>query len=639
MLNSPIRLFLMVMMSAGATCLASLDDAAAQERRRPRNPALQVIADDPGLPRVLLLGDSISMGYTVPVRELLEGKANVHRALENCGPTTRGLENLEKWLGDKKWDLIHFNFGLHDLKYMNDRGALVDPSVGRQQVPPAEYEKNLRELVERLKRTGATLLWCTTTPVPEGSSGRIPGDAAKYNEIALKVMKESSGGHQIFIDDLYRFARPRLAEIQRKANVHFTPDGSRRLAEQVAMAISENLPVRSLTADGFRPLFDGKTLEGWEQFGGTAKYSVEDGAIVGTAVPNTPNSFLATKKQYGDFILSLEFKDAPTLNSGVQIRSHVYREGTEVVIGGKSRKKRPGTVFGYQVEIDPDMERARLWSGGIYDESRRGWLNDLADNEPARLAFRPGAWNRFRIVAIGDSIRTWINGVPAADLVDSMTLSGFIALQVHGIGRNQERAGSQVRWRNVRIKDLGESTWTPIFDGRTLNGWSALPGGKWEVRDGVIVGTSTREERRHGLLVSDKTYADFTVRLKFRAVKGNSGFYFRAEKVDGAVGVHGFQAEVEPGYTTGGLYETGGRTWVVQTDEDTMKNNYTPGEWTDMSVSAHGRRVVVHVNGHRTADLRNDPGRTEGHLALQLHGGQDMHVEFKQIELLSTPAR
>lgn len=628
------RLLLIATLLFGA-CLATLDDASAQNRRR--NPAFQVIEDDPSLPRVLLLGDSISIGYTAGVRELLKGKANVHRAMENCGPTTRGLEKLGAWLGEKKWDLIHFNFGLHDLKYMNEKGGLADPSVGRQQVPPAEYEKNLREIVARLKTTGATLIWRATTPVPEGSSGRIQGDAVKYNAIALEIMKESAGGHEIFIDDLYRFSYPRLAEIQRKANVHYTPEGSRRLAEQVARVIEENLPVRSLAADGFRPLFDGETLEGWEQFGGKAKYASEDGVIVGTAVPNTPNSFLATKKQYGDFILGLEFKDAPTLNSGVQIRSHVYREGTEVFTG--KRKMSPGRVFGYQVEIDPDMRRARLWSGGIYDEGRRGWLNDLADNEPARLAFRPEAWNRYRVEAIGDSIRTWINGVPAADLVDSMTLRGFIALQVHGIGRKTELVGSQVRWRNIRIKDLGESTWKPVFDGKTLSGWSALPGGKWEVRDGAIVGTSAKDERRHGLLLSDETFSDFTVRLKFKVVKGNSGFYFRAEKVDGAVGVHGFQAEVEPGFTTGGLYETGGRTWVAQPGEAEMKKHYAPGEWTDMSVSAHGRRVVVHVNGHRTADLRHDPGRTKGHLALQLHGGQDMHVEFKDIEVLSTPAR
>ncbi len=184
------RLSLAATMFLGA-CLTNLDDASAQNRRS-RNPAFQVIEDDPSLPRVLLLGDSISIGYTVSVRELLKGKANVHRAMENCGPTTRGLEKIERWLGEKKWDLIHFNFGLHDLKYMNEKGGLVDPSKGRQQVPPAAYAKNLRGIVARLKETGATLIWRTTTPVPEGAGGRIRGDAVTYNAIALEIMKESS---------------------------------------------------------------------------------------------------------------------------------------------------------------------------------------------------------------------------------------------------------------------------------------------------------------------------------------------------------------------------------------------------------------------------------------------------------------
>jgi acyl-CoA thioesterase-1 len=159
----------------------------------------------------------------------------VHRPKANCGPTTRGLEHLDAWLGDGKWDLIHFNWGLHDLKFINEKGQR-DLS-GKQQVPPAEYEKNLRTLVQRLKATGATLIFATTTPVPKGASGRIPGDSAKYNEIARKVMQD--GG--VAIDDLYGFALPRLKEIQRPADVHFTPEGSKALAGQVAKSIVEAL--------------------------------------------------------------------------------------------------------------------------------------------------------------------------------------------------------------------------------------------------------------------------------------------------------------------------------------------------------------------------------------------------------------
>ena len=201
----------------------------------------------------------------------------------------------------------------------------------------------------------------------------------------------------------------------------------------------------------FKTLFDGKSLEGWVQHGGKATYKIEKGVIVGTAVPDTPNSFLCTRKHYGDFILELEFKVDSMLNSGVQIRSHVYEKDTTIQIRGKKRKKKAGTVYGYQVEIDPS---ARAYSGGVYDEARRGWLNDLKDNEAARKAFKQGDWNSFRIICKGDSIRTWINGVAAADFKDSMTAKGFIALQVHGVGKRKDRVGKQVRWRNIRIAEL-----------------------------------------------------------------------------------------------------------------------------------------------------------------------------------------
>jgi hypothetical protein len=188
---------------------------------------------------------------------------------------------------------------------------------------------------------------------------------------------------------------------------------------------------------GFVPLFDGKTLNGWKQLGGKAKYVAEDGVIVGSSVPNTSNSFLCTERNYGDFILELEFKVDPGLNSGVQIRSE-----------SKPDYKK-GQVHGYQVEIDPG---ARAWSGGIYDEGRRGWLNDLKNNEAARKAFKPKEWNKFRIECRGESIKTWLNGVPAADLKDGMTKSGFIGLQVHGVGKKEEPM--YVRWRNIRLKEL-----------------------------------------------------------------------------------------------------------------------------------------------------------------------------------------
>jgi len=196
----------------------------------PPDPAFALVEDDPALPRVLLIGDSISVGYTVPTRELLAPKANVHRVLDNCGPTSHGVERIDAWLGEGKWTVIHFNFGLHDLKLMED---------GRHQVPIGQYEANLRVIVGKLKATGAKLVWASTTPVPDApvNPPRSNADVIAYNEVAAKVMAENG----IAVDDLYSFALPRLAELQTPANVHFTPAGSKALAEQVAQAIQKAL--------------------------------------------------------------------------------------------------------------------------------------------------------------------------------------------------------------------------------------------------------------------------------------------------------------------------------------------------------------------------------------------------------------
>jgi hypothetical protein len=213
-------------------------------------------------------------------------------------------------------------------------------------------------------------------------------------------------------------------------------------------------------AQEWKDLFDGKTLGGWVQHGGKAKYAVEDGAIVGATVLNTGNSFLCTAKDYGDFILELEFKVDPKLNSGVQIRSQCFDKATPCVDAkgqpvndakGKALQVPADRVHGYQVEIDPS---ARAWSGGIYDEGRRGWLCDLKNKPEAQKAFKPGEWNKFRIECRGDSIKTWINGVAAADLKDGVTPKGLIALQVHGVGKDPAKEGIHVAWRNIRIQEL-----------------------------------------------------------------------------------------------------------------------------------------------------------------------------------------
>jgi acyl-CoA thioesterase-1 len=209
--------------------LPSLGQAQkAQQAQKLR--LLASVKDVAGLPRVLIIGDSISIGYTLPTRALLKGKANVHRIPTNGGPTTKGLVQIDSWLGDSKWDVIHFNWGLHDLKFMPH---------GKRQVTLAAYEKNLDSLVRRLKQTGAKLIWRNTTPVPEAKvrPQRIPADVVSYNAAAKRVMQK----HSVPIHDLYSFALARLEKIQLPANVHFTPEGSAALADEVAKDILDAL--------------------------------------------------------------------------------------------------------------------------------------------------------------------------------------------------------------------------------------------------------------------------------------------------------------------------------------------------------------------------------------------------------------
>lgn len=235
--------FLLLACVALAAIISPLRAQEAKNKakaKRVQQPVFAEIEDVPGLPRVLLIGDSISIGYTLAVREELKGKANVHRPPTNCGPTTRGVTEIEKWLGSGKWDVIHFNFGLHDLKYVDEKGQNTEPAKGRPQVSTEEYAKNLETLVSRMKKTGAKLIFATTTPVPEGSAARVKDDEVKYNQVALAVMKK----HGVEIDDLYAFAKPKLAEIQLPADVHFKPEGSKVLAEQVASSILKTLEMK-----------------------------------------------------------------------------------------------------------------------------------------------------------------------------------------------------------------------------------------------------------------------------------------------------------------------------------------------------------------------------------------------------------
>ena len=313
------------------------------------------------------------------------------------------------------------------------------------------------------------------------------------------------------------------------------------------LTILMTLTISSQAQSEWTYLFNGKDFTGFKQLNGKASYTVEDGVMVGTTVSNTPNSFMATEKKYGDFILEVEFWVDPHMNSGIQIRSNSFPEYNN------------GRVHGYQVEIDP-AERA--WSGGIYDEGRRGWLYPLDQNPEGRKAFKNNQWNHYRIEAIGPSIRTWVNGIPTADLIDDMTAEGFIAFQVHSIGKDDE-PGKQIRWKNIRIKtqNLVPSPWTSIpvvnnipnylspqerangwrllFDGKTVNNWRGahkdhFPKQSWKVENGelIVMSSGGGESVSGGDIVSKDEFSMFEFQVEFQLTKAaNSGIkYFITEQ-------------------------------------------------------------------------------------------------------------
>lgn len=281
-----------------------------------------------------------------------------------------------------------------------------------------------------------------------------------------------------------------------------------------------------------------ESLDGWSIKGGEANYEVRDGAIVGSTVHNTPNTFLTTNRMFGDFILELDFKVDPSMNSGIQIRSKshdLYRDGR---------------VHGYQVEIDPSE---RAWSGGIFDEARRGWLFPLTDN-PAQQAFKQNEWNTYRIEAIGDTIKTWVNDVPAAHLIDDKTANGFIALQVHSINKDAEE-GTEIMWKNIKIitedlekysrdtpvkpfntknnltSDEQNKGWELLWDGETTAGWrgarlEGFPEKGWVIENGelIVLSSGGAESAAGGDIVTEELYGDFELLFDFKLTEGaNSG--------------------------------------------------------------------------------------------------------------------
>jgi len=290
-------------------------------------------------------------------------------------------------------------------------------------------------------------------------------------------------------------------------------------------------------------LFNGENLDGWVQRNGEATYDVVDGVIVGTTVAGTPNSFLCTEKNYSDFVFEVELLVEPNMNSGIQFRS--------LSLPGYNN----GRVHGYQCEVDPSE---RAWSAGIYDEARRGWLYPLDLNPDARKALKMGEWNKYRIECIGNSIRTWLNDIPVAHVIDDMTSEGFIALQVHGIGNNKEKEGQQIKWRNVRIKtenlepafyanihvenlvanDLSivekKQGFKLLFDGESTDCWRSAKTGKfpeqgWQVKDGILSVLSSKADssKKGGDIITKKEFGPFEMKFEFMYTEGaNSGIKY-----------------------------------------------------------------------------------------------------------------
>ena len=430
---------------------------------------------------------------------------------------------------------------------------------------------------------------------------------------------------------------------------------------------------------GWRQLFNGTSLDGWYRCNGSAPYTVENGAITGRSVVNSPNSFLCTREQFGDFVLEYDVWLGSPLNSGVQIRSIA----DSAIKGGR--------VHGTQIEIDPTPRR---WSGGIYDESRRGWLHTLDGQPAAQAAFHMGTWNRFRVEAIGPSIRTWVNGIPAANIMDDLTPRGIIALQVHDIGNDSSQAGQIVRFRNVRIRtgnlatfrtpDRGDTPqynyivntlsprevkdgWKLLWDGRTTAGWRGaklhvFPSQGWDIRDGVlsVLETEGREAAAGGDIVTVAEYENFELSLEYRLTRGaNSGikYFVNTELNTGAGSAIGNEYQlldndvhpdaklgVNGNRTNAGLYD-------LIPPQNVRFNGI--GEWNRARIVVRGSRVEHWLNSFRTVEYErgtqqwralvdhskytmwpNFGEAKKGHILLQDHGN---NVSFRSIRIRVLP--
>lgn len=423
-------------------------------------------------------------------------------------------------------------------------------------------------------------------------------------------------------------------------------------------------------------LFNGKDLKGWKQLNGKAIYEVKNGEIVGTTVLKEPNSFLATEKDYGDFIFEVEYKLDKDFNSGIQFRSQSRADYNN------------GRVFGYQMEVDPSPRR---WSGGIYEEGRRGWLYPLDLNPAAQHAYKPNTWNKYRIECRGSEIRTYINGIAAAHLVDAELPSGFIALQVHGIGNKEEDAGKNIRWRNIRImENPPASQYSPydtiyvvnnipntvseqekrngvrlLWDGTSTKGWrgahkDAFPAKGWEIKDGTlnVQPADGGESTNGGDIVTEEEFGAFDLEFDFRLTEGaNSGVkYFVTEKENSpgsAIGLE-FQILDDQKHPDAKLGAAGNRKLASLYDlipSYKFTNSHKKiGEWNHGRLVVYPDNRVEHwLNGHKVVSyVRGDNiykalvarskyqkfenfGMAEkGHILLQDHGNA---VSFRSIKI------
>lgn len=432
--------------------------------------------------------------------------------------------------------------------------------------------------------------------------------------------------------------------------------------------------VNALFAQQWQPLFNGKNLNGWKQLGGAAKYEVKQGEINGITVTNTPNSFLVTEKEYSDFIFEAEVKLDHASNSGIQFRSESKPDYQN------------GKVFGYQMEIDPS---SREWSGGVYDESRRGWLYPMELNEKNKINFKTGQWYRYRIECIGNNIKTFINGKLMAHVIDDVSPKGFIALQVHAIGSEAE-AGKAIHWRNIRIQTSGlkqtpddpaylvadfipnnispveaKQGYQLLWDGKSTAGWKganteSFPGKGWEIKDGElhVLSSVGAESQNGGDIVTTSEYSAFVLQFDFKLSEGaNSGVkYFVTGKENTSGSAIGLEYQVldDAKHPDAKMGSIGNRTLASLYDlipSIQHPNSKRPvGEWNKgMLVVYPDNRIEHWLNGIKVVEYqRGTPyfyalvarskyekwpnfGMAEkGRILLQDHGD---HVVFRSIKI------